>query len=244
MHVADFYSACVGETLEFLEGARRKIEDAHCGMGLVRNVNSILYRSISDDQDATKVSNELRGEIERQSRRSIEAASEIIPEGAVVATLSDSSAVRGALEAYGQRIGKLYVMESRPGNEGISMASFAGSLGIDTILVVDAAIREITEKCTMALVGSDSVLSDNSLIHKIGTYPLFLSMKSAGKDSYSLTIDLKREERFTFENYPDFLDHGPSEITGSNIPVRNVYYDITPPQLVSYFISDRGIIPA
>lgn len=94
----------------------------------------------------------------------------------------------------------------------------------------------------MALCGSDSVLSDYSLVHKNGTYPLFLSMKYNGKNTYSITMSIKFELEYNIGSYPEFRQHETSELTDRHVKVSNRYYDITPGSLITAYATDGGLI--
>lgn len=240
--VIEFYSNCRDCSAGFMENSRTGISDSHIGLGLVRNCNEILFKKwVELEGDIQGECDYLKDEIQKQTDLSIRNAGEVIPDGATVVTLSNSSAVRKALLRHRSKLQRVYVLESRPGLEGREMASALERGGVDSILIADAAIQQASILSDIALCGSDSILSDWALIHKIGTYPLFLEMNRMGKKTFSMTIGLKSENSFISSTYPVFREHDPRELTPKG-KALNIYFDKTPVRLVSGFVSDKGLL--
>lgn len=242
LKVLDFYSSAKKDGYA-LEKAYESINAAHSGMGLVRNVNSILQSANSSGkQDLGKVVRNLRKEITEQSGKAVENFSGILSEDETIVTISNSSAVREALLKYRDNVSTLYILEGRPGLEGQTLAEHLTENGLDVTVVTDASVQKVSKECTKAISGSDAVLSDYSLIHKNGTFPLFMGTRYYGKDNYSLSIDLKFETQFDASNYPTFRGHKSSEITDRKIKASNTYYDITPASFITAYVTNGGII--
>lgn len=242
LKVMEFYSSCSGCTKEFMQISRDTISAAHTGLGLVRNCNSILYGKWENDPIAIgRECDLLRKEIKEQIDRSVLNSRDVITDGASVVTLSNSSAVRSALILNRRKLDRVFVLESRPGLEGLSTALELERNNMDVTLLVDSAVQEAARRCSIALCGSDSVLSDGSLIHKVGTYPLFLAMQKIGRKTYSMTIGMKREDKHTAADYPEFVRHDPAEFAPKGQKAINIYFDTTPASLISGYITGRGI---
>lgn len=242
LKVADFYSRCSSCNGDFMKDAMGRIGSAHIGMGLVRNTNRIMFSAWENDPHSlVEESEKLKLQIKTLSEKAVKNSPDILPDGVSVATISNSSAVRNALVLNRKKIARVYVLESRPGLEGQSMAEELDRNGIDTVLMVDAAVQKASQLAGIAICGSDSVLSDYSLVHKVGTYPLFMSMRKENRKTYSLSISLKFEAEFDGGSYPSFAVHDPREIVQGNLEALNLYFDITPPTLITAYVTDRGI---
>lgn len=243
LKVLEFYSACRDCSGDFVFSSRNSIDAAHIGMGLVRNVNGILYSTWQENRESIeKESERIRKTMQEQLESSLLHASEVLEDGVSVTTISNSSAVRSALLENREKITRVYLLESRPGLEGQSLAEELENNGIDTFILVDAAVQEAARRSDLALCGSDSVLSDNALVHKVGTYPLFLAMQGLGRKTYSLTFEMKYERGYNSASYPPFRSHRSAEITTRNAKVVNLYFDITPWSLITAYITDRGLV--
>ncbi len=241
--VIDFYSTLSAEDSDLASRAFNRIMDSFAGMGLVRNVNAILHSSYEEDPgNVGRTAGTLREKIEKQFDASLSRARNTLPEGVVLCTLSNSSMVRDAIVRNRDLVESVFIMESRPLLEGQRVAQYLEEHGIESTVMVDAAVREIAEKSDQALVGCDSMLSDRSLVHKVGTYPLALAMKREGKPFFSITIEMKTENGYEQGNYPAFPKHDVREVSSMNRCVINRYFDITPYELLSGYISSSGLI--
>lgn len=240
--ILDFYrNSCQIDPIELYE-INTKINDAHVGMGLVRNVNSIVLKKL--DSDGCSISgfiDDIDSRIETCASEAVKKADDLFFDSCKIATLSDSSMVRESILRNRNKIEKVYILESRPNLEGQRLAEELKMKGIDAAIAVDAAVYGVAERSDFALVGSDSVLNDWSLIHKIGTYPMSLAFRDKKKEFVSLTMNLKREKLYDRTNYPKFCSHDPSEVTKREVCVINEYYDITPAEYVSSYITEDGI---
>lgn len=242
MKVLDFYSLVNPESIS-MDRVYREISSSHIGMGLVRNLNSLLHATLSNDP--LKLGDtviKLRRDITDQSIESLRNFSGILEDSETVATISNSSAVRETLLKYRDHVSMVYVLEGRPGMEGHALAETLSERGVDAKVVTDSSVQMVSKVCSKAISGSDSILADYTLVHKNGTFPLFLGMKYFGKRNYSLSIDLKFETQFTISNYPVFREHAATEITRLPIAVSNSYYDMTSANLITAYVTNGGVI--
>ncbi|MEQ9716058.1 MAG: S-methyl-5-thioribose-1-phosphate isomerase, partial [Candidatus Asgardarchaeum sp.] len=99
------------------------------------------------------------------------------------------------------------------------------------------------------IVGADRILKTGHVINKIGTYGVAILAKYHGIPFYvaapSSTFDLKSsvddviiEER----NPNEVIFIGGTRIVPEDVPVMNPAFDITPPELVTAIITEKGII--
>lgn len=243
LKVLDFYSSLSTGEEKFVERACNEIIGFHAGMGIVRNVASELQSQFAKEPETIgETVGKLRKRIAEESSAAIKNANSAIPPGSVLCTISKSSMVWKSILSNRERISEVFVLESRPLLEGRVLAKALSKEAIPYTLVVDSALGIVSKYCDIALLGSDSVLGDLSLVHKIGTYPLSLAMNAAGKKVVSLTTELKFERSFNQSNYPEFKTHPGGEIAPADIRSRNVYFDITPSSLISLYVSNKGSI--
>ncbi|NPA82369.1 MAG: hypothetical protein GXO31_07145 [Epsilonproteobacteria bacterium] len=130
---------------------------------------------------------------------------------------------------------KVICTESRPKNEGVILAEKLKQKGIKTILITDASAPYFVKKCDKILIGADGVSKDY-LVHKIGTLGIALAAKNFSKEIISLAPKIK----FWPKNYkiPKEEPKNPKEVTDKNLNVVNLYFDQTPKDLISKFITD------
>jgi translation initiation factor 2B subunit (eIF-2B alpha/beta/delta family) len=161
-----------------------------------------------------------------------------------VYTMSRSGTVEDVLRALVPRgvIERVLIAESRPGGEGIALARALARDGMPVTVIADTASGDFIGEATCVLLGADSLRADGSLINKVGSYPLALVAREAGKLVYVLCETLK----IAAPNFPLTLEEmGSVELVPDEIPgleARNPYFDITPARLITSYITEAGIL--
>ena len=153
----------------------------------------------------------------------------ILPEADHVLTHSYSSTVLRALELgmKGRKQFEVYATESYPGMEGRKLAKALAGLGVPVKLVADSAASSVISGVDIVLVGADSVLTDGSLLHKVGTKSIAAAAKERGIPFYSVCESMKFSTA-------DFL--------GEPVQASNNLFDITPGHDVSEYITETGAV--
>jgi translation initiation factor 2B subunit (eIF-2B alpha/beta/delta family) len=136
----------------------------------------------------------------------------------------------------------LYVLESRPLNEGLKTLRDCVQHGAQGTLVADAAMADIVRHADCVLVGADCVSADGFLLNKIGTQALALICKAKNIPFYVLCDSLKFSPQLMEQTY---LEQRPeSELVakqaGDEFDVWNYYFEWTPIELITAFITERG----
>ena len=98
------------------------------------------------------------------------------------------------------------------------------------------------------MVGADRVCADGKVINGIGTYPLALACEKAGIPFYVLCETLKFDPRLS-SHQVDLEEKEPSEIAESGrlppaVRVKNPHFDITPLELVTAVVTEKGLSTA
>ncbi|WP_160133622.1 initiation factor 2B [Halococcus salsus] len=158
-----------------------------------------------------------------------------------VVTLSRSGTVLDALRtADGTSV---IVGESRPAREGVGVAE---ALADDrsVTLAVDAALPHLlaTRPVECVLVGADTVLSDGSVVNKVGTRGLALAAAHEGIPTYAVTSS----DKISYDGDPDFEDGARGAVYdgGETIDIANPTFDRTPADAVTVVTEDGPLAPS
>lgn len=188
---------------------------------------------------------------------------EIVPEHARVLTHCNAGAL--ATGGFGTALGVIraahrqgkvdmvYADETRPLLQGARLTAYELLAdGIPTTLISDsmAAWLMAQEKIDLVLVGCDRMAANGDFANKIGTYSAAVNARHHGIPFYTVlpssTIDLSLsdgrgipiEERSANE----LRVLGGVQTAPANVPVFNPAFDVTPHQLLTGVITERGII--
>jgi methylthioribose-1-phosphate isomerase len=158
----------------------------------------------------------------------------------------------------------VYVDETRPRNQGASLTAYElGHHGVPFTLIADNAGGHLMQhgKVDLCIVGADRVTARGDAANKIGTYLKALAAKHNGVPFYvampGTTIDwrmddgreIEIEERSARE-VTHMWGRGPDgrvaefEIAPPGTRAANPAFDVTPAELVSGLITERGVAPA
>lgn len=183
--------------------------------------------------------------LQRQSQRAVEAAarnaSRKLGTDQVVMTVSFSSTVRQVYQTLAPRI-EAIVSESRPPSEGRQLAAQLSQLGIRTQFITDAQMGRFVSSADAVLVGADTVAADGSIINKCGTYLVALAARDCDVPFYACYESFKTSS-LPAESIP-IESYRPDEYNAPTLPhvtAHNVYFEITPPYLVSAWITEHGL---
>lgn len=160
---------------------------------------------------------------------------------------------RSAAEA-GKRI-KIYADETRPRLQGAMLTSYELARdGFDVTVITDsmAAFLMSRVKIDAVITGADRVAANGDAANKIGTYGLAIAAKRHGVPFYiaapTSTIDMECptgadipiEERSGSE----VRTFGGVQVIPDDIKVWNPAFDVTPAELISGIITERGVVRA
>ncbi len=156
-----------------------------------------------------------------------------------------------AVKESGKKI-SVIATETRPVMQGSRLTAFElKHENIDVSLIPDTAVGHIMGKGIVkhVIVGADRILRTGHVFNKIGTYQLAVLAKTHHIPFYvvapSSTFDLKNkpndiviEERSKNE----VIKIGKKMLAPKNIGVINPAFDMTPPNLISKIITEKGIV--
>jgi methylthioribose-1-phosphate isomerase len=190
------------------------------------------------------------------SRAIGEAGAGLIPPGATVLTHCNTGAL--ATGGLGTALAAVYVAhergqgvhviatETRPLRQGARLTAWElGKAGIPTKVIVDGAAGTLMREGAVDLVitGADRITAGGDAANKIGTYGLAVLAKVHGIPFYMAaprsTFDLALTSG---DDIP--IEHRAAEEVdpAPGVAVLNPAFDVTPAELVTAFITDRGVI--
>jgi eIF-2B alpha/beta/delta-like uncharacterized protein len=151
----------------------------------------------------------------------------------------------------GKRL-KVFATETRPVLQGARLTTYELLKdGFDVTLISDTMVGYIMYLglVNKVIVGADRVLKDGHVINKIGTYqiailakrhkiPFYVALPSSSFDPITGLEEVKIEERDPNE----VIYVRRCRIAPESVNVFNPAFDITPPELVSAFITEKGIV--
>lgn len=160
--------------------------------------------------------------------------------GDTVLTLSRS---RTVYDAITDATPAVIVAESRPACEGIDVAEDLSTAGMDVTVCTDAAIPHVVAEYDVdtVLVGADTIHHDGRIVNKTGSRVAALTANRADIPFFVVAATDKISPDPTVH-----LETGDeSALYAGNAPltVVNPLFDVTPPDLVTGVITERGRIP-
>ncbi len=198
-------------------------------------------------------------------RRIGHAGAELIPDGATVLTHCNAGAL--ATGGYGTALGviraaresgkKLKVLadETRPFLQGARLTAWELMReGFDVTIIPDGSAAFLLRRgeVTCVVVGADRIAANGDVANKIGTYgvalaaaanrvPFYVAAPTSTIDRETATgADIPIEERSGSE----LLTVGDTQIAPRGAVGRYPAFDVTPAELVSAIITDRGVARA
>lgn len=249
------------DAAQFISSARPTAVNLAWAAGMVSRIAGEEASVSSMREKALQVAVSIMEREREMSRRIGQNGAELIVDGDTIMTHCNAGAlatvelgtalapVRVAV-AQGKQV-KVIATETRPALQGARLTAFElMEDGIDVTLICDTMVgitmaRGMVDK---VFLGADRVLADGTVYNKIGTYQVAVLAQRHGVPFYSVfpqsTFDFKsRAEDVRIE------ERSPDEVTmirGRRIAPRGVKvfnpaFDETPPELVTGYITDRGV---
>ena len=219
--------------------------------------STALLAAMRDEADA------ILEEDRRMCRRIGEAGAPLLAEGARVLTHCNAGAL--ATGGIGTALAPIYVAasagrrvcvlatETRPLLQGSRLTAWELTrAGIPVTVITDgaAAARMRAGGVDLCIVGADRVVANGDVANKVGTYalavlaryhgiPFYVAMPSSTIDATLATgDDITIEERDPREVS---ISDG-RRVTAEMALVGNAEFDVTPAELITGFITDRGFV--
>jgi len=173
-----------------------------------------------------------------------------------LATGGDGTALAVIREVWRQgNLVRVYADETRPFLQGSRLTAWELHRDeIPTRVITDGMAPWLMKKGLIdgVIVGTDRVAANGDVANKIGTYGLAIACKAHGIPFYvagptsTIDLDTPSGESIEIERRPDReVTHvGDVRIVPTGVEVENPAFDVTPAELVSALITERGILRA
>jgi len=172
--------------------------------------------------------------------------------GLATADYGTALAVLFAAAEQGKRFA-VFADETRPLLQGARLTAWElQQRGIDVVLICDNMAAQVMKegRVQMVIVGADRIAANGDTANKIGTYGVALLARAHGIPFYvaapSSTFDmsLSSGDQIPIEQRdPREVTHGFGRQTAPDgIRVYNPAFDVTPAELITGLITERGII--
>ena len=186
----------------------------------------------------------------------------LIPDAARVLTHCNAGAL--ATAGIGTALAAIYVAheqgkrvsvfadETRPVLQGSRLTAWELSrAGVPVTILADGAAASLMSRglVDLCIVGADRIAANGDVVNKIGTYAVALAAHRHGVPFYvaapSSTFDPKTASGADIhieQRHADEVRQGFGALTApSNVDVYNPAFDVTPADLITAIVSDRGV---
>jgi methylthioribose-1-phosphate isomerase len=147
----------------------------------------------------------------------------------------------------------VYACETRPVLQGARLTAWElQQSGVETTLITDnmAAHTIKTKKIKAVIVGADRIAANGDTANKIGTYGLAIIAKSlhipfyvaAPSSSFDLTLDNGDSIPIEERSFEEVAKINGEQIAPDGIQVYNPAFDVTPAELITAIITEKGIM--
>jgi len=243
--------------------AGEKLKSARpTAVSLPNGINFVLYggrtsfesgASVDDIRQATvNAANEFMTSSVDAVRQIAEIGARRIKNGDTIITHCNSEAAIGVIKKahdMGKGI-KVYCDETRPKFQGHKTAATLAAYGIDTTLIVDSACRYFMDKAERVIVGCDAIAVNGALVNKVGTSQVAVIANEARVNFMVAAETYKIDFKTMDGELVDIEERDPTEIASKewmdqnpNVKFNNPVFDITAPQYIDFYITEKGIVP-
>lgn len=204
---------------------------------------------------------EIHAEDERMCQAIGDNGAALIPDGAKVLTHCNAGALAtgdygtalGVIRSARDKIAHVWVDETRPFLQGARLTAWElVQEKIPCRLICDNMAAHFMQRgeVNAVVVGADRITSIGAVANKIGTYNLavlcrFHEIPFYVAAPYS-TVDLNLREGSEVpieeRDRREVTHVGVTQIAPEGVPVSNPAFDVTPPELVTAIITERGVV--
>lgn len=228
-----------GAGCEMVRGVARLLIKSRPTIVSVGNAAAEVYCKVMDKGAVGGIGTIAALEAERMQRKLVStrgglanAFAQYVDKPIVVLTLSNSQTVLECLNKVQGKLAQVFIAVSDPGHDGERLSRELSDLGIRNLLIPDMAIGSIMPKVNYVLLGADAVLSDGSVVNKLGSNTVAKIAYLEGRQVFFLAQTIKvhpAQEGVTIES--DSGDQGEG---------YQPKFDITPYGYVQRLLCEDG----
>ena len=170
--------------------------------------------------------------------------SRLIEKGDTLLTHCHSSTVGEIFEKAKRKIEMVYCTETRPLFQGRITAANLAKAGIPVTLIVDSAADKFMHPVDKVFVGCDAVLSNGSIVNKIGTTHIAMSAKKHHNPFFACTSSHCFDPATYFGFEEKIEERGPEEVwkeRPKKVHIRNPAFDVVNAFYVQAIVSELGV---
>ncbi len=186
---------------------------------------------------------------------------ELIPEGARILTYCNTGAL--ATAGHGTALGvirsardkrvSVIACETRPYLQGARLTAWeCVQEGIPCTLIADNMAGHLMSRgeVDVVIVGADRIAANGDVANKIGTYALAVLARRHGLPFYVAAPLSTFDPKIADGSRIPIEERAPEEVTGyrgmrwapEGVAVRNPAFDVTPAELVSGIVCEKGVV--
>ncbi|GBF09410.1 putative translation initiation factor eIF-2B subunit, partial [Aeropyrum pernix] len=154
------------------------------GMGSLEVLAEVVERLCNRPGELAEALRRLMNYVEEAGREAAERAAEFLSGAGAVSTVSFSRAVQLTILVARPRL--VYVLESRPGGEGMAMARHLRQSDVNAVVLPDSAAGLAVSRSNAVVFGADAAGLDGCLRNKLGTLPLAASAAALGVETVAV----------------------------------------------------------
>lgn len=245
---------------DFLKRYRYAVEsvlsDRPSNYGCINALKAIGFYLLSNPsfklEDALRLVNKLMSSIDNACTQAAIIASNRVSDGDVLMINSRSICVERLFKTLvdkGLSL-KVYVLESRPGMEGLETARFLDEQGVDTHLIIDSAARYFIKNVDKVIIGVEAVAVNGAVIGKVGTSLLSLIANEsrvrvlAIAPLYKFSYETIFGEMFEISEvgWDYLMDDNVRKTLPENYKVYVPLFDVTPPTYIDVLATEYGLL--
>lgn len=172
----------------------------------------------------------------------VKAARSILENRKSLVALSYSSTVEAILRSGLPSGCRVVIAESRPLMEGRRLFKNLRDNFADLHMITDAQMGLAIPDADLVLVGADTILRDLGVVNKTGTYLSALVSRTHGRDFFVAADTYKINVAMDSHNCVLESKSGKEVWPQYEKQCDNVYFDVTPAELISGFVTEEGIL--
>jgi methylthioribose-1-phosphate isomerase len=192
-----------------------------------------------------------------------ELGAELIPAGARIMTYCNTGALAtaghgtafGVIRSAKNKNVSVIACETRPYLQGARLTAWeCVQEGIPCTLITDNMAGHLMSsgEVDVVVVGADRIAANGDVANKIGTYPLAVLARRHGIPFYVAAPLSSFDPKLADGSHIAIEERGADEVTGyrgmrwapKGIAVRNPAFDVTPAELITGVICEKGIVLA
>ena len=249
---------------EYLKSSRPTAVNLMWGVDKQIQLANSISGSINDIVDALKENSiKLENEDIEINKKMGDYGAQVVPKGATILTHCNAGAL--ATVGYGTALGvirsayakdptiKVFADETRPRQQGARLTTWELTQdGIPTTLITDGMCSYFMSKgmIDMVVVGADRIAANGDTANKIGTYTVAIAAKYHNVPFYiaaplsTIDISIKSGKEIPIEerSHDEVTHINGDRICAKDVNIINPGFDVTPHELITGIITEKGIL--